>query len=122
MITDELIDHDSALKETCGSDTELFESLNTLGLFLKPQNESEIDTYKAKAKQIEENGGKENAGYAFRILIRLGLQLGHPKLVKEFATKELSISPESTYLNPLMKRFNDAIVIAKKYYELTFAE
>ena len=118
-----MVDHEDSLKKACGSDKELYNSLNTLGLFLNPQDQKEIDTHLDKVKQLEK-GGKpsEDARYAYRILIRLGLQLNQPEIVKKYAEKEAKFAKDKNYLGLFIKKPGDASSAAKKYYEKILAK
>ncbi len=108
----------SKLQEITGSDTELYQLMSKL-LFLDPKKiTAPLDEVLNQAAQLESSGSRIRAEVSYRIAGGIALYKQDIDGVRKFFEKASSIAGDSRpeYGN-IAKRAQDAVNVAKKYYE-----
>ena len=106
------------LKEIVGSDAELYQVMSKL-LFLDPKKITmPLDEVLKQASQMESSGSRMRAEVLYRIAGGIALYKQDSESVRKFFEKASSIAGDSRpEYKTIAKRANDAVNVAKKYYE-----
>ncbi len=110
----------SQLKELCGSDNELYVALSHI-LLLDPQKiQTPLESFVGEAKDFEAKGNRLRAEIAYRIAGGVSLYRGDVEGVKTYFSGAAGVSGDSKpEYRVIAKRANEAVDIARKFYELT---
>ena len=108
----------SLLRELCGSDEEIYSALTRL-MFLDPKKVmSPMETILTEAQDYESKGNKLKAELGYRVAGSLSLWKGDAEGVRKYFTKASMFAGEARpEYKTLTKRSDDAVGIARKYYE-----
>ena len=110
----------SRLQEITGSDAELQQVMSKL-LFLDPKKiTTPLDVVLSQASQLESSGSRIRAEISYRIAGGIALFKLDVDGVRKFFEKASSLAGDSRpEYKTIAKRAQDAVNIAKKYYETT---
>ncbi len=107
------------LQELCGSDDEIYVALSRL-LLLDPKKISPpIESFLSEAQDYELKGNRFKAEVGYRIAGSMSLWNGDSERVRNYFTKASLIAGDARpEYGTITKRANDAVAIARKYYEV----
>ena len=110
---------DEKLKKICSDNDKLYRSLNTLGLFLKPENiEQKEKEIIVKITHIEKNPKTvDDLESLYRILMRYYLYTGSKDSLVKYAQKEKKLLKNEEYIS-IIKSPSVAIGKVKEYYKV----
>jgi hypothetical protein len=109
----------SRLQELTGSDTEMYQSMSRV-LFLDPKKVmASLEEAVAQASAFEASGNKTRAEVWYRIAGGIALYKGDADSVRKFFEKASAAAsePKPEY-KTAASRSQDAVALAKKYYEI----
>ena len=108
----------SRLRELCGADEEMYAALSRL-MFLDPRKiVSPMENVLTEAQDYEIRGNNLKAEVGYRIAGSMSLWKGDSEGVRKYFTKASSFAGEARpEYRTLAKRAEDAVSIARKYYE-----
>ena len=108
----------SRLRELCGPDEEMYSALSRL-MFLDPKKiVSPLQTVLTEAQESETKGNGLRAEVGYRIAGSMSLWTGDAEGVRKYFTKASTFAGEARpEYRTLAKRADDAVTIARKYYE-----
>ena len=108
----------SRLRELCSGEEELYSAMSRL-MFLDPKKiVSPIDTILSEAQDYELKGNKLRAEVGYRIAGGISLYREDAEGVRKYFSKASSfVGDARPEYNIVAKRADDAIAVAKKYYE-----
>lgn len=109
----------SKLQDVTGSDAELYQVMSKL-LFLDPKRiTTPLDEVLKQASQLESSGSRMRAEVWYRIAGGIALYKQDVDGVRKFFEKASSLAGDSRpEYKTIAKRAEDAINVAKKYYEI----
>ena len=112
----------SRLRELCGPDEEMYAALSRL-MFLDPKKiVSPLETILTEAQDHESKGNRLKAEVGYRIAGSLSLWKGDAEGVRNYFAKALMFASEARpEYRTLAKRGDEAVGIARKYYETSDA-
>jgi hypothetical protein len=107
------------LRDMCGSDEEMYTALSRL-LFLDPKKiVSPIATVLSEAQDYEIKGNRLRAEVGYRVAGSMSLWKGDAEGVRNYFTKaSVFAGEERPEYRALTKRSDEAVAIARKYYEV----
>ncbi len=108
----------SRLRELCGPDEEMYTALSRL-MFLDPKKiVSPMENVLTEAQDYEIKGNNLKAEVGYRIAGSMSLWKGDIEGVRKYFTKASTFAGEARpEYRTLAKRAEDAVSIARKYYE-----
>ncbi len=106
------------LKDLCGGDTDLYGAMSRL-MFLDPKKiNTTLEKVVSDAQSFEAQGNKLRAEVGYRIAGGISLSRGDLSGVKTYFEKASGFAGEShPEYQIILKRSNDAMNIAKKFYD-----
>jgi hypothetical protein len=109
---------ENRLKELCGNDADLYAAMSRL-MFLDPKKIMvPLDRVVSEAQDYETQGNKLRAQVDYRIAGGISLYIGNVDSVNKFFSKAASLAGDShPEYQVILKRSNEAVEIARKYYE-----
>jgi hypothetical protein len=108
----------SRLKELCGGDDDLFSAMSRL-MFLDPKKIMiPLERVLSETQEYESQGNKLRAEVGYRIAGGISLYNGDLDGVNKYFSKAASFASNShPEYQIILKRSNEAVAVARKYYE-----
>jgi hypothetical protein len=108
------------LVELCGPDEEMYTALSRLLLLDPKRIVRSLETVVTDAQDYEEKGNRLRAEVEYRLAGGLSLWKGDGEGVRKYFAKASSFAGEARpEYKSIMKRADEAVSIAAKYYETT---
>ncbi len=119
QVTMTVVTISSRLRELCSGDEDMYSALSRL-MFLDPRKiVSPLESVLSEAQEYESKGNNVRAEVGYRIAGGISLWKGDAEGVRKYFTKASMFSGEARpEYKTLAKRADDAVSIARKYYEV----